>query len=162
MLVNSRQRLRIVLCGPPYLQMPNSAYSCFPPVYRNCMVWSDLYLSRLTLLRSGGPYLLTLSKLGLLIMVVHLSLRNRASGAPNSVARKNNTVLPKLASSSTRPRSSTTSNTPLALPGSRLSPGSRVGPSAAVAGSLALKRQRRTSTGGPGSVIRKFMEGDGT
>ncbi|KAH9992571.1 hypothetical protein BJV77DRAFT_1067592 [Russula vinacea] len=62
--------------------------------------------------------------------------RNRASGAPSAGARKNS-VLPKLASSSTRPRSSTTSNTPLALPGSRLSPGSRIGAGAAVAASLA-------------------------
>jgi GATA-binding protein len=63
----------------------------------------------------------------------------------------------------TRPRSSTTSNTPLALPGSRLSPGSRMGAGAAVAGSLALKRQRRTSTGGPGNLIRKLpTEGSGT
>ncbi|KAH9961238.1 hypothetical protein BC827DRAFT_333803 [Russula dissimulans] len=86
--------------------------------------------------------------------------RNRASGAPNSGTRKNNSVLPKLASSSTRPRSSTTSNTPLALPGSRLSPGSRIGGggSAAVVGSLALKRQRRTSTGGTGTLVRKLAE----
>jgi len=88
--------------------------------------------------------------------------RNRASGAPNTGTRKNNSVLPKLASSSTRPRSSTTSNTPLALPGSRLSPGSRMGPSAAVPGSLALKRQRRTSTGGSGTLVRKVAEGAGT
>ncbi|KAH9176426.1 hypothetical protein EDB89DRAFT_161418 [Lactarius sanguifluus] len=91
--------------------------------------------------------------------------RNRASGAPNSGTRKNNPGLPKLVSSSTRPRSSTTSNTPLALPGSRLSPGSRVAASASatVAGSLALKRQRRTSTGGPGGLIRKLpTEGAGT
>lgn len=90
--------------------------------------------------------------------------RNRASGAPNSGARKNNPGLPKLVASSTRPRSSTTSNTPLALPGSRLSPGSRMGASAAIAGSLALKRQRRTSTGGSGGgLIRKLpTEGAGT
>jgi len=88
--------------------------------------------------------------------------RNRASGAPNSGARKANPGLPKLVSSSTRPRSSTTSNT-LALPGSRLSPGSRVGATAAVAGSLALKRQRRISTGGSGGLIRKLpTEGAGT
>jgi len=87
--------------------------------------------------------------------------RNRASGAPSAGARKNS-VLPKLASSSTRPRSSTTSNTPLALPGSRLSPGSRMGPGAAVAGSLALKRQRRTSADGPGTLVRKVAEGTGT
>ncbi|KAI0266754.1 hypothetical protein BC834DRAFT_969276 [Gloeopeniophorella convolvens] len=89
--------------------------------------------------------------------------RNRASGAPNTGARKNNSVLPKLASSSTRPRSSTTSNTPLALPGSRLSPGSRVGANAAAAaaGTLAMKRQRRTSTGGPG-LVRKPTDSTGT
>lgn len=86
--------------------------------------------------------------------------RNRASGAPSAGARKNS-VLPKLASSSTRPRSSTTSNTPLALPGSRLSPGSRMGAGAGVAGTLALKRQRRTSTDGPGTLARKVAEGTG-
>jgi GATA-binding protein len=90
-----------------------------------------------------------------------LSLRNRASGAPSAGARKNS-VLPKLASSSTRPRSSTTSNTPLALPGSRLSPGSRMGAGAVVPGPLALKRQRRTSTDGPGAFVRKLAEGAGT
>ncbi|KAI0305684.1 hypothetical protein B0F90DRAFT_1815267 [Multifurca ochricompacta] len=88
--------------------------------------------------------------------------RNRASGTPNSGARKNNSVLPKLASSSTRPRSSTTSNTPLALPGTRLSPGSRVGTGATVPGALALKRQRRTSTGGSGGLVHKLMEDTGT
>ncbi|KAF8274421.1 hypothetical protein EI94DRAFT_1713379 [Lactarius quietus] len=88
--------------------------------------------------------------------------RNRASGAPNSGARKSNPGLPKLVASS-RPRSSTTSNTPLALPGSRLSPGTRMGANAAVVGSLALKRQRRISTGGPGNPIRKLpTEGSDT
>jgi GATA-binding protein, other eukaryote len=105
------------------------------------------------------PYLLCpVSVAGMLILA--LSFRNRASGAPSAGARKNS-VLPKLASSSTRPRSSTTSNTPLALPGSRLSPGSRMGAGAAVAGSLALKRQRRTSADGPGTLVRKIAEGTG-
>ncbi|KAI9509412.1 hypothetical protein F5148DRAFT_1187836 [Russula earlei] len=86
--------------------------------------------------------------------------RNRASGPPNSGTRKNNSVLPKLASSSTRPRSSTTSNTPLALPGSRLSPGSRIGAGAAFAGTLGLKRQKKASTGGgPGALMRKLEAG---
>jgi GATA-binding protein, other eukaryote len=105
------------------------------------------------------PYLsCPVSVAGMLILA--LSFRNRASGAPSAGARKNS-VLPKLASSSTRPRSSTTSNTPLALPGSRLSPGSRMGAGAAVAGSLALKRQRRTSADGPGTLARKVAEGTG-
>ncbi|KAI0066118.1 hypothetical protein BV25DRAFT_1835812 [Artomyces pyxidatus] len=73
--------------------------------------------------------------------------RNRASGAPNTNARKGgSSVLPKIASSSTRPRSSTTSNTPMALPGSRYSPGSRIGATSVVQ-TLAMKRQRRTSNG---------------
>ncbi|TDL24175.1 hypothetical protein BD410DRAFT_820374 [Rickenella mellea] len=51
--------------------------------------------------------------------------RNRASGTI-SATRKGVPSLPKLASSSTRPRSSTTSNTHPAAAGSRLSPGSRL------------------------------------
>ncbi|KAI6121580.1 hypothetical protein F5141DRAFT_1091225 [Pisolithus sp. B1] len=63
--------------------------------------------------------------------------RNRASGAPNGNARKGNAGLPKLAAS-TRPRASTTS-------------GNRPGLGPTPVGTLALKRQRRTSTGLPGS-----------
>lgn len=37
-----------------------------------------------------------------------------------------------------------------------------MGAGAAVAGSLALKRQRRTSTDGPGTLVRKLAEGTGT
>jgi hypothetical protein len=66
----------------------------------------------------------------------YFSFRIWAPGAPSAGGR-NSSVLPKLASSSTQPRSSTTSNTPLPLPGSRLSPGSRIGAGAAVSGSLA-------------------------
>ncbi|KIP11611.1 hypothetical protein PHLGIDRAFT_83279 [Phlebiopsis gigantea 11061_1 CR5-6] len=71
--------------------------------------------------------------------------RNRASGTPHSASRKG-AALPKLAASGTRPRSSTTSAMPTGLAGSRLSPTSRIGGSAA-GGSLAMKRQRRTSAG---------------
>ncbi|KAH9172419.1 hypothetical protein EDB89DRAFT_899885 [Lactarius sanguifluus] len=82
-----------------------------------------------------------------------LSLKTEVIKKRNELPARQTRLGPKPVSSSTRPRSATTSNTPLALPGSRLSPGSRVGPSASatVTGSLALKRQRRTSTGGPGS-----------
>ncbi|EKM54291.1 uncharacterized protein PHACADRAFT_258054 [Phanerochaete carnosa HHB-10118-sp] len=71
--------------------------------------------------------------------------RNRASGTPHSASRKG-ASLPKLAASGTRPRSSTTSAMPSGLAGSRLSPTSRIGGSAA-GGTLAMKRQRRTSAG---------------
>ncbi|KAI0043650.1 hypothetical protein FA95DRAFT_1609196 [Auriscalpium vulgare] len=87
--------------------------------------------------------------------------RNRASGAPNTGTRKG-AVLPKIASSSTRPRSSTTSNTPMALPGSRYSPGSRIGAGATVVQTLAMKRQRRTSTGGAGPGRRQSDAGTDT
>jgi GATA-binding protein len=69
--------------------------------------------------------------------------RNRASGPPNGSTRKGGGSLPKLASSSTRPRSSTTTGVPSGLGASRLP---RVAPVAPSNGSLALKRQRRTST----------------
>ncbi|GJE94947.1 hypothetical protein PsYK624_111230 [Phanerochaete sordida] len=72
--------------------------------------------------------------------------RNRASGTPHSASRKG-ASLPKLAASGTRPRSSTTSAMPTGLAGSRLSPTSRIGGSAAAGGTLAMKRQRRTSAG---------------
>lgn len=79
--------------------------------------------------------------------------RNRASGAPNGNARKGNAGLPKLAAS-TRPRASTTSTLPSGLSAARGAPssGSRPGLGPTPVGTLALKRQRRTSTGLPGST----------
>ncbi|KDQ57605.1 hypothetical protein JAAARDRAFT_78710 [Jaapia argillacea MUCL 33604] len=65
--------------------------------------------------------------------------RNRAPGTPNTATRKGPT-LPKVASSSTRPRSSTTGHAPIALATSRSSATST------NANTLAVKRQRRTST----------------
>ena len=77
----------------------------------------------------------------------HTPRRNRASGTPHSASRKG-AALPKLAASGTRPRSSTTSAMPSGLAGSRLSPTSRIGGSAAAGGgTMAMKRQRRTSAG---------------
>ncbi|KIK44787.1 hypothetical protein CY34DRAFT_599629 [Suillus luteus UH-Slu-Lm8-n1] len=73
--------------------------------------------------------------------------RNRASGAPNGNARKGGAGLPKLASSNTRPRASTTSTVPTGFANGRgLTTANRVGlgPSPPVA----MKRQRRTSTSG--------------
>ncbi|KZT29200.1 hypothetical protein NEOLEDRAFT_1167197 [Neolentinus lepideus HHB14362 ss-1] len=66
--------------------------------------------------------------------------RNRAPGTPSSAARKGQT-LPKVASNSTRPRSSTTGHQPIGL-------ASRVGISPNSTSTLAMKRQRRTSTQG--------------
>lgn len=79
--------------------------------------------------------------------------RNRASGAPNGNARKGNAGLPKLAAS-TRPRASTTSTLPSGLSAARVAPisGNRPGLGPTPVGTLALKRQRRTSTGLPGST----------
>jgi hypothetical protein len=68
-------------------------------------------------------------------------VRNRASGAPNGATRKGTANLPKIASSSTRPRASTTGNI---FTATRLSPTTRTG---ITGGTLAMKRQRRTSTG---------------
>ncbi|KAJ3541343.1 hypothetical protein NM688_g6098 [Phlebia brevispora] len=70
--------------------------------------------------------------------------RNRASGTQHSASRKGGGALPKLAASSTRPRSSTTGTMSGGLSGSRLSPTSRIGASAAGG---SMKRQRRTSAG---------------
>jgi len=84
--------------------------------------------------------------------------RNRASGTPNGSVRKGASNLPKLASSSTRPRSNTTSNMPTGLAGSRMAPGSRIGMGSSPGGgpTLAMKRQRRTSSGlQPLSAARK-------
>ncbi|KAH7914138.1 hypothetical protein BJ138DRAFT_1000880 [Hygrophoropsis aurantiaca] len=75
--------------------------------------------------------------------------RNRASGTPNGTARKSGAGLPKLASSSTRPRASTTSTVPSGFGTSRGPPTNRPGMGASPAGTLAMKRQRRTSTGMP-------------
>jgi len=71
--------------------------------------------------------------------------RNRASGTPHSASRKGGASLPKLAASSSRPRSSTTSSMPTPMSGPRLSPTNRIGGSAA-SGPVSMKRQRRTST----------------
>jgi len=73
--------------------------------------------------------------------------RNRASGTPNGTARKGGGNLPKLASSSTRPRSNTTSIMPSGPTGSRIALGNRTGVGASLGGTLAMKRQRRTSSG---------------
>ncbi|KAL5507198.1 hypothetical protein ACEPAH_6654 [Sanghuangporus vaninii] len=71
--------------------------------------------------------------------------RNRASGAVNAT-RKNAPALPKIASSSTRPRSSTT--------GSATSGPGRGGGLGSTSGnpSLAMKRQRRTSETTPTQI----------
>lgn len=68
--------------------------------------------------------------------------RNRTSGTPTNSGRKGGSGLPKIASSSTRPRSSSTANSgtvPRATANSR-------GSSNSTGASLAVKRQRRTST----------------
>ncbi|KAH8083769.1 hypothetical protein BXZ70DRAFT_958063 [Cristinia sonorae] len=70
--------------------------------------------------------------------------RNRASGTPHSASRKGGASLPKLAASSSRPRSSTTNSMPNGFAGSQISPTSRLGGSAA--GGVSMKRQRRTSS----------------
>ncbi|KAH7923717.1 hypothetical protein BV22DRAFT_1196481 [Leucogyrophana mollusca] len=73
--------------------------------------------------------------------------RNRASGTPNGTARKGGAGgLPKLASSSTRPRASTTSTVPTGFSASRGAPTNRAGMGSSPGGTLAMKRQRRTST----------------
>lgn len=71
--------------------------------------------------------------------------RNRASGTPHSATRKGAPGLPKLASGTSRPRSSTTNSMPNGLSAARLSPLNRIGPSAAAGATTAMKRQRRTS-----------------
>ncbi|KIK98250.1 hypothetical protein PAXRUDRAFT_824042 [Paxillus rubicundulus Ve08.2h10] len=82
--------------------------------------------------------------------------RNRASGAPNGNARKGGAGLPKIASSSTRPRSATTNVIPSGFTSTRGAPAHRVGMGAShTTGSLAMKRQRRTSTGFPGSPVTR-------
>jgi len=78
--------------------------------------------------------------------------RNRASGAPSSSSRKGGSTLPKIASSSTRPRASTTSVMPSQLAGSRSTPNGRAGVNTPNSGTLAMKRQRRTSAGLQGST----------
>ncbi|KAG6917831.1 hypothetical protein DXG01_000891 [Tephrocybe rancida] len=75
--------------------------------------------------------------------------RNRASGAPGSNSRKGSS-LPKLASSTTRPRSQSGSLLSGVGRGSTLaSAAARAGAvtTATATGTIALKRQRRTSTG---------------
>ncbi|KZT10615.1 uncharacterized protein LAESUDRAFT_720962 [Laetiporus sulphureus 93-53] len=71
--------------------------------------------------------------------------RNRASGAPHSAARKSAAALPKISSSTSRPRAATTSSMPTGLHNARLSPTNRMGMGAAA--NLSMKRQRRTSAG---------------
>lgn len=89
--------------------------------------------------------------------------RNRTSGAPNGAVRKAaNNNLPKLASTTTRPRSNTISNMPTGLAGSRMTPGTRIAIGSSLGGgvSLAMKRQRRTSSGlQPSSSTRKDSSG---
>ncbi|KAG1832446.1 hypothetical protein EV424DRAFT_1313024 [Suillus variegatus] len=72
--------------------------------------------------------------------------RNRASGAPNGNARKGGAGLPKLASSNTRPRASTTSTVPTFTNGRGGTAANRVG--LGLSPPVAMKRQRRTSTSG--------------
>jgi len=73
--------------------------------------------------------------------------RNRASGAPNGNARKGTTGLPKIASSNTRPRASTTSTVPTGFANGRGTTNvNRVGLGPSSPGTLAVKRQRRMST----------------
>jgi GATA-binding protein, other eukaryote len=95
--------------------------------------------------------------------------RNRTSGAPNGASRKGSSTLPKLASSSTRPRASTTSAVLSSSSGgfglsasssssshpTRVGPGGATAQGAGVVGSLAMKRQRRTSNGLPSLSSRK-------
>ncbi|KAI0695521.1 hypothetical protein BC835DRAFT_943552 [Cytidiella melzeri] len=88
--------------------------------------------------------------------------RNRASGTPHSASRKGSTTLPKIAASSTRPRSSTTTGMPNSVSSSRFSPTSRVGGSAAAGGSISMKRQRRISTGAQGLTTSVRKESDET
>jgi len=81
--------------------------------------------------------------------------RNRTTGAPHSAApRKGSSGNSKLPSG-TRPRSSTTTNAPSSLPGSRLSPGSRLTSSIGI---TSMKRQRRNSTSAQRLPSRKLEE----
>ncbi|KAG1870198.1 hypothetical protein DFJ58DRAFT_653231 [Suillus subalutaceus] len=83
--------------------------------------------------------------------------RNRASGAPNGNARKGGAGLPKLASSNTRPRASTTSTVPTGFANGRGATNANrvgLGPSPPVA----MKRQRRTSTSGHMPTSKDFKE----
>lgn len=96
--------------------------------------------------------------------VVHSQLtrmfRNRASGTPHSASRKGGASLPKLASSSSRPRSSTTNSMPSGFSASQISPTSRIGGSAA-GGALSMKRQRRTSSSAQISTSPTTRKGSG-
>ncbi|KAI0087981.1 hypothetical protein BDY19DRAFT_202927 [Irpex rosettiformis] len=84
--------------------------------------------------------------------------RNRASGTPHSASRKGNASLPKIAASSTRPRSSTTTGLPNSSSSSRFSPTNRLGGNAASGTSLSMKRQRRISTSGATSTRKESEE----
>ncbi|GLB37098.1 putative pleckstrin homology domain containing protein [Lyophyllum shimeji] len=73
--------------------------------------------------------------------------RNRASGTPGGGSRKGSSTLPKLASSTTRPRSQSGSIVSSIAKGSGPHAAARGGATTAAAGTLSMKRQRRTSTG---------------
>lgn len=91
---------------------------------------------------------------------IHRARRNRASGTPSgSNSRKSGgTGLPKIAASS-RPRSATTNAIPSGISGTRAAPSNRGLNGTSPAAAVAVKRQRRTSTGLPSSpVTRKGNE----
>ncbi|PPR07417.1 hypothetical protein CVT26_013733 [Gymnopilus dilepis] len=69
--------------------------------------------------------------------------RNRASGAPSSSSRKGVSTLPKLASSTTRPRSQ--SNSILTGLSRGMVPNNTRAPGSSNVGPITIKRQRRTS-----------------
>lgn len=73
--------------------------------------------------------------------------RNRASGTPSGATRKGANALPKLASSTTRPRSHSSSLLSGFGRGTGAAGLSPVGSSSGVGGMVSMKRQRRTSTG---------------
>ncbi|KAJ7594136.1 signal peptide peptidase-domain-containing protein [Mycena floridula] len=89
--------------------------------------------------------------------------RNRASGPPSGGRKGGTGGLPKLASSTTRPRSS--SNSSQSGVGTRVVTGGRAGQGPASAsgiGPQAMKRQRRTSTGLASSIFRQNGPARGT
>lgn len=91
-------------------------------------------------------------KFSLLARRFDIVTRNRASGNTNSSSRKG-TVLPKIASSTSRPRSQSGSTISTAARGMPLAANQRVSVTQAAAGgggavgssSMSMKRQRRTS-----------------
>lgn len=73
--------------------------------------------------------------------------RNRASGTPSGASRKGGSGgLPKLASSTSRPRSSSSASLASAI-GTRMTQSTRGGPGLSSSAAGSMKRQRRTSTG---------------